>query len=304
MRPGRHRRRAVSWLLVAVVLAVAVGTTLLGEGPSPSPPAHAPTLSGLVDDVDTQVSARRIAYQVPTSEERRAAAAVFAAVASGESGRAAEAAADIGYEVLQADADGEAVIVLRDRPDGQPRGWGLYVFAAPERADLVVEIPHPVSDRHTAGFGTELFLKARAQALLLAGAHRDDAAGNADVAHESTSIFEAGHRELLTHDRVVLQIHGFEAAGDRPFDAVVSSGGTEPSAEAEAAAAALTRNDIRVCLFGAQRCDDLGGTTNVQGDSAARAGASFVHLELALGLREPGLPRERTIEALSRAFGG
>ena len=114
MRPGRHRRRAVSWLLAAVVLAVAVGTTLQREGPSPSPPAHAPNLSGLIDDVDTEVSARRIAYQVPTSEERRAAAAVFAAVASGDSERAAEAAADIGYGVVLADADGETVRVLRD----------------------------------------------------------------------------------------------------------------------------------------------------------------------------------------------
>ncbi len=298
MSRRRDRRRPTLTLAAAAVVLVALGPGLLREATAPRRAPAEAALQALVDDVVADVSQRRTRYREPTPKERRAASAALAAAASGDREGAAEEAAELSYDVVEADAGGEDVLVLRETAAGGRRGWGLYAFGVGDRSDLVIEVPHPVSDRHTDGFGTELFVKARARALLLAGAHRVEAAGSADVAHREASFFEAAHRELLEPDRLVLQLHGFGAAADRRFDAVVSSGAAEPSAEARTTAAALERNGFRVCLYGPHACDDLGGTTNVQSESAARAGTPFVHLELAPDLRQPGSKRDRAIGAL------
>jgi hypothetical protein len=56
---------------------------------------------------------------------------------------------------------------------------------------VVVEVPHPGSDRHTERLGLALFRALPRAALLIAGAHRRAAQGAADVAHQSDSMFHA-----------------------------------------------------------------------------------------------------------------
>ncbi len=290
-----RRIAGLSLALAAVFLAVAVT-----RDQDPPPPLSDPEVSALIAG-HLEDAPRDDGYRIPTARESGVALRAFAAAASGEAELARELAGRFGYEVLHLDGAGEPLLALHERPGGV-RGWGLYLFAPARASGPVVEVPHPLTDLYTADLGVDLFLTGRGGALLVAGAHRDAApSGQADVAHRADSIFESAHRAVLADDRVMVQLHGFHASDQRPFDAVVSPGRSEPDDRSEAVSDELARAGVRVCRFEGRGCDSLGGTTNVQADSAARAGAEFVHLELALPLRARPAGRRLVVRAVLAA---
>lgn len=176
--------------------------------------------------------------------------------------------------------------LVHEETDGSDRrGWGWYLVACGSPDAPVIEVPHPVSDRGTARLGFDLFAKARAGALLVAGSKRDAEGADSDVAHAPTSVFLAVHQQLATPGRAVLQVHGFARDNheDLSSQAVVSSGSLDPrdSDLARKVAEALRTAGLSVCEFGADNsCSDLGATENVEGMYARKVGARFVHLEL------------------------
>ena len=244
---------------------------------------------------------------------RRAEAAAlrraYTAARAGDAARSQRLAAPLGYVVRPLGEGSMAALALAEPPeaDGAPgHGWGLFVHAARAPTDLAVEVVHPRADAFTALMGLLAFRATGARDLLIAGAHRAaDADGSADVAHASSSAFQAAHLAVLHPGVTVVQLHGFDARGRSPGygDAVVSDGTPEPSAPARALARTLRATGLRVCLYRGERCSPLAGTTNVQGRATRAAGGAFIHLELALRLRrEPGM-RARVIRALVGALG-
>jgi hypothetical protein len=165
-------------------------------------------------------------------------------------------------------------------------GWGT--LALRERPALLLEVPHPGSDRLTARLGLELFEAIPEAALLVAGAPRR----YADVAHLPDSVFHAFAQTLATTE---LQLHGFAAASAPDTDAVLTAGVGVVTDLHHALTAALADQGFRV-----RHHEHLAGRTNSQGIAAAARGTTFLHLELAPVVRLEH--RDRVVKAVVDAW--
>lgn len=168
-------------------------------------------------------------------------------------------------------------------PNRAAPGWGSV--ALHESTDLLIEVPHPGSDRYTARLGLELFHAIPTAALLVAGTHRN----TADMAHLPESMFQAYAQAFATTE---LQLHGFATESAPGTDVVLSPGAGEPTDLHGGLAKALTHHGFRVAHH-----EYLAGRTNVQGIAAAACGRPFLHLELAALVRRHH--RDRVVEAVT-----
>ncbi len=216
-------------------------------------------------------------YRPPTDDERACAVATLADVLAGRPG---------GRRGVD-EVTGRPVTMVVAAPF-----WGTVVVHGPGRPDLVVEVPHPGSDRLTARLGLELFHALPTAALLVAGAHRDAAGGAADVAHRDDSLFHAYAQALAVPE---LQLHGFAATSAPDTDAVVSPGAGQAGDWHRALEKALAHHGFRV-----RHQEHLAGRTNAQGIAAASAGRPFLHLELAPVLRRER--RDLVVDAVTTAW--
>ncbi len=288
-------------LLTAAVAGVFAYTRLAADEPVRDADGGV-SLESVVKLVLAEAPRAQVGYVTPDLEERTRVARAFAALGRQEPDAAQRAAAASGYTMLDIVSSGRAGWLLTE--DGSRRhGRGLFAYARGN--PIAVEVPHPISDLHTADAGIALFDSLQADSLLVAGTHRRAGLGSeADVAHETASVFHAVHEAVVSPGEVIVQIHGFASEPDRRFEAVVSSGTRAPSPQARAVTAALLRAGIQTCQFGPRTsCDQLGGTNNVQGRSARATGAAFIHVELALSLRDTAPARARVAEAIARGLG-
>lgn len=208
-------------------------------------------------------------YRPPDDAERaRAVAALKSALAG---------------ETPPSGVDRRPYTLLADPPG---TGWGTVVLQG--RPDLVVEVPHPGSDRYTARLGLELFRAIPGAALLIAGAHRRVA----DVAHRADSLFHTYAQTLGTAE---LQLHGFAATTAPNTDVVLSPGAGDHTGHHHRLEKALSRHGFRVAEH-----KRLAGRTNVQGIAAAARGTPFLHLELATLLRRGH--RHRVVDAVTATW--
>ncbi|WP_212844102.1 hypothetical protein [Catellatospora sp. IY07-71] len=176
------------------------------------------------------------------------------------------------YSLFTADRDG-------DRP------WGVVLVDRSTAPRVVVEVPHPGFDVNTDDLGLEVARSTPGAVLLIAGAHRQTAGGDGDVAHNDGSVFHTMADEFARGGLPQVQLHGFADRNLEGADAVVSAGSADVTRDARRLAALLDQAGIAACRAWAQRCGRLEGTTNVQGQSAARLGTPFIHLELSWSVR-------------------
>lgn len=186
------------------------------------------------------------------------------------------------------------------RPDGEAATWGRLYLTADSAVRWNVQVPHPVSDRDTEALGVRLLEDAPSGALVVAGAHRRAGrADAADVAHREDSAFHAIVVELQKRGVPGLQLHGFAETSERPYEAIVSGGAAQSTSdEASALADRLESEGLRVCRGWSARCP-LEGTSNVQGRSAERRHATFLHVELSPDARDDGPDAKETADALA-----
>jgi hypothetical protein len=212
----------------------------------------------LVDRV--RAMSPRDPYRPPRPEERTRAVAALKAVLAGEA----------------PDLTGLPLRLTQNTllTDSAP-GWGALALRT--ATTLLVEVPHPGSDRLTARLGLDLFHAVPTAALLVAGAHRKATGGAADVAHRTDSLFHAFAQTLATAE---IQLHGFASASAPDTDVVLSPGAGTATTTHHALEKALTAQGFRV-----RHHEHLAGRTNVQGIAAAGRGTPFLHLELAPAVR-------------------
>jgi hypothetical protein len=241
-------------------------------------------------------------YRPPTPEDRARATAALKALLAGEAPdltalplRSRTGLDNAGHRfTLLADAPAttlQAVLLaslvpLPATPDPHGHGWGLLALHA--CPTLLIEVPHPGSDRFTARLGLDLFHAIPTAALLVAGAHRR----HADVAHDPGSLFHTFAQTLAIPE---LQLHGFAAASAPNTDAVLTAGVGTPTDLHRRLAKTLAHQGFRV-----RRHEHLAGRTNVQGIAAAARGTPFLHLELAPLVRSHR--RARVVETVTDAW--
>jgi hypothetical protein len=212
------------------------------------------------------------------------------------------AAVQIGYTVVPMrtrDSQNEVLYALT--PTAQNTDGRSHFVVRPGRAvvrNLVVEVPHPYHDIHTAALGSRIFQVLGARAFAFAGVPRcanlerpspcdgrTRACGSrlqpyreSDLAHTDKSFFHVFHQTLeqvYPGKMIFLQVHGFYAGTNDP--AFIVSDGTridQPSADYITNKFALTLEDHMAVNGFPKRgvsCnrtgnpDRLCGTTNVQG---------------------------------------
>ncbi len=90
---------------------------------------------------------------------------------------------------------------------GALHGWGIFVFDARPRSDLVLEVPRPLAERKSVEAGAALFQRVAARALLVAGAHPEASRdGSADVLAAPGTTFQAAHE--LFRSSAIVQVRG------------------------------------------------------------------------------------------------
>ncbi|TDV53579.1 hypothetical protein [Actinophytocola oryzae] len=219
-------------------------------------------------------------YRPPTPDEHARAAAALKALLAGKTPHLTGLPLQVtqGHTTLLSDGS-----LLLPRRDASSAGWGAVAFR--DSPDLLIEVPHPGSDRYTAHLGLELFDAIPTAGLLVAGAPRRVA----DVAHLPESLF---HTYAQTFATAELQLHGFAAASAPDTDVILTAGAGSATDLHLALAEALTRQGLRV-----RHHEHLAGRTNTQGIAAAAHGRPFLHLELAPLVRRDH--RDRVVEAVA-----
>ncbi|WP_405851844.1 hypothetical protein OG361_03825 [Streptomyces sp. NBC_00090] len=286
-----------------------VALTLLGCQAVPSDDADTgrPRTRELVDLGDrileyARQSEARTGYTPPDDTRRERLARGVGHLLDGDRAEAEKLLGDAGFRVtgLTDTASGRRYDEVAAREPGAEARWGRLYVNADAGVRWSVQVPHPVADRGTESLGARLLEGTPGGALVLAGAHRTAGRGDAaDVAHRTDSVFHAIVSELQKRGIPGLQLHGFARTPDRPYDAILSTGAAQTAPEEAAELAELMEGrDLRVCRGWADRCP-LEGTTNVQGKTAKRHDATFIHAELAPGARGDGPEAARALTALS-----
>ncbi len=290
-------RRAV---LHGILGAAALALVACSSDAADAPVALDDTVGQLLDSLDPDGP-----YRHPTPAERDRALAAADRLAAGDATAAAEAFAPLGIAVSAGTdaATGRSCVVAASRFDTD-RSWGLLALDLTETPPglLLVEVPHPGSDRHTERLGLALFRALPGAALLIAGAHRRAAGAAADVAHQPDSMFHALATHLADRGAGQLQLHGFHDDSLADHEIVVSAGAGTPTEQTEAVADALDDADFDVCRAWTERCGSLEGRRNAQGRAAADRGLPFLHLEINRSTRDDDRRSATLVDTIANTY--
>ena len=294
------------------------GAPAAGLGPTGAPDAagfldgcsnqdalHAATISDFVG-ADTH----GWAYTPMSVDGMNSVTTATRALDEGDVTAAGRSAKQAGYRVVPLVTASGCYLLLQPTADAPP-GQATLIYAAAWNRNLIVEAPHVPEDHRTDAEAAILFVRLRAKALMIAGAHRcaittpsgcrattqcnpSGIAVESDPAHSVFNAINAMHLAFRTTDAVTLQLHS-NIRPDLNGDALVSNGTTYPIAGAlsDAFFAALSAPDIDV-----RTCNDRAhaplrgaycGDTNTQ--SLASNGAADQCLGRPSGRGDAGLHR-------------
>jgi hypothetical protein len=247
-------------------------------------------------------------------------------LAWGDADAAAKNAPEVGYEVVRFtdnDTQREYLVLREDLSTVETiRGWGSYIINPAGRTNAIVEVPHPKADLHTPEVGAVVFAACEAKGFLLAGTHRE----KADVPDLVDSVFHQVHTAWVGPAAQVSawQIHGFSSAKHafpRGAKVVASTGDGAVVPAVAALDAALEERGFPSYVFNElppettankQVNQDVPGATfsalaaskNEQGRHSRSLGGSFVHIELAEGVRSDGDSRAAAGAAIAAVIAG
>jgi len=226
----------------------------------------------------------RVAYLPPNEEEAASYARWLRTVAlAARDGTAPPTEAPPGFrvEVLPAAPD----FLIISEQDGARRGAGVVVLRRGPARAVLVEAPHTFFDQGTLPLAVIGFAEHAARGLVVNTVHRfRGPEALSDVAHADASFFLLAHEVLLEAFPAILciQLHGFSDERAPGASVILSAAGSSATPPTAGVAAAIG-GGVRVFP---DDIGDLGGTTNVQGGASRRAGAPFMHVEIARSLRD------------------
>lgn len=277
-------------------------------------------LAGVIDETERRHPERMSDdYRVASSMQVSALTESVSVGLAGNLETAIDRAERAGYRVCAFDGQKMLAWYPREPTEG---GAVAVVRTAADAAELVVEAPHPFFEFNTLEEARAIFRRVNARGMLISGTHRcanseasacdgetavcgeqREAYRVSDMAHTTTSYFQAMHRALVRHDEesMAISLHGFSDDGVSLSDGTtLPSDAAAPVAElGEAIAGEFPEIDVTYCneIPGRTREIRLCGTTNVQGrhlnrvaeacrDDANASSGRFIHLEQSLSVRQ------------------
>jgi hypothetical protein len=237
-------------------------------------------------------------YREPTAPEAAGAVAALRRLLG--DGDATALLGPLGFTVTSGldSASGRPFVLAFSESSPGDRAWAAVLVDRSMPVGTVIGCPHPVFDKRSEQLGLALWQRIPGALLLVAGAHRDAAAGLADPRNHPESLFHRLSTALLDAGLPHVQIHGFADASAPGFDVVLSPGPTTVGIPILRAADSLTAHGLVVARGWETPVPGLDGSTNIQGRAADTAGAIFVHVEVSATARADAGRREQVIDAL------
>lgn len=255
-------------------------------------------LNNLITDLEKNMPrANTEGFTIPGRSDQDAFKKITIAIEDNTPDLFTETASAFNYEILKVSDQGnfetQSYVLHEKLPI--TKAWGLYIFRIKTGKNIIVEAPHPLADKDTPRVALDLYRALQAQALLVAGAHRNaNLDGSADSAHALKSIFQTVHQTLFQLSKkangttIFIQIHGFAANEHPNYPQVVIGHNWKNNSEKDKLlqkiADALHGNNITFGICNGKTYLDLCGTENIQ--SIATSGGIFIHMELDETLRK------------------
>ena len=208
------------------------------------------------------------AFSTLSIEQMNGVIASTRALDTGDLSSASDSAKRAGYRLIPLRAASDCYLLL-EPTETAPPGQALLVYAVHWGRNLVIEAPHVPEDHRTDEEAALLFVRLRAKALVVAGAHRcavtapsgcksstecgsSGIAVESDPSHAINNAVNAIHLAFRTTDAVTVQLH----TNFKPLvngDILVSNGTHSPipGTAADAFYAALKAPDVD-----ARSCND------------------------------------------------
>lgn len=131
----------------------------------------------------------------------------------------------INYELIRYhhQSSGDDFLILQEKQNNQIRHWGTFVFRVGDATPYLIEVSRPLSEINTLEFGTGLFEKLKAKALLISGTHPyANFDGTSNLLHTANKInlFNLVHqvvlREIGQTKMMTIQMRAFSNKDDTP----------------------------------------------------------------------------------------
>jgi len=181
------------------------------------------------------------------------------------------------------------------------KGWGTFILNPNAVTHVAIECPHPLWDTNTEIVGIKVFIQSKARWYLLAGTHRyansDD---SSDPAHVTQCIFHDAHTTFAPD--TAIQIHGFDKSSYVNYpDVVISNGTLYPPSPLYKIRDSYTSRGFTAGVFSMSTYPDLnqlGATTNTQGQWSNDNNKLFIHIEHDYPLRNTDSKITKVVSAL------
>jgi hypothetical protein len=202
-------------------------------------------------------------------------------------GRAESLLAPLGFTVTSGfdSVTGRPLVLAFSEGPPEKRAWAGVLVDASTPVQTVIGCPHPVADIATERLGLALWQRIPGALLLVAGAHRRADDGRADPRDNPGSLFHQLAAVMLDARLPHIQLHGFADTSAPGLDVVLSPGATTAGAPITRVGDSLAAHGLTVARAWQVPVPNLGGTTNIQGRSAADSGAVFIHVEMSATAR-------------------
>ena len=131
----------------------------------------------------------------------------------------------INYELIRYhhQSSGEDFLILQEKQNHRIRHWGTYVFRVGKASPYLIEVSRPLSEINTLEFGTGLFEKLKARALLISGTHPfANLDGSSNLLHTANKVnlFNLVHQVILRESEqtsmMTMQMRAFSNKDDTP----------------------------------------------------------------------------------------
>lgn len=253
----------------------------------------------------------------PSLGQRGVFSSVLADIFRNDLSKISTSLKSINYDLsIIKDKDTQIVYYVLSEKSNSFKGLGTYIISTNYTRNVIIEVPHPISDSRTDEEGVKILKAIGARGLFIAGTHRcanrtfstsfgktkacngfEEQFRTSDAGHFPNNFFQEAHKVTLTLSTIplVISLHG----NNDDIPEILLSDGTEVKSSSTSIVNKLKsqlRTNVGSCNLSSEPNYNLCGTTNIQGtvsNNAANPYAGkaktstglFLHIEQHLNVR-------------------